>query len=71
MASERGFSSGSVIKNPPAMQEAQEIQVQSPGWEDPLEKGMATHSGILAWRVPWTVEPDGLQSTGLQTVRHD
>ena len=60
-----------MIKNPPAMQEAQKTQVQSPGWEDPLEKGMATHFGIRAWRVPWTVEPGGLQSTGLQTVRHD
>ena len=42
-----------------------------PGWEDPLEEGMATHSSILAWRIPWTEEPDGLQSIGLHTVRHD
>jgi len=41
------------------------------GREDPLEEGMATHSSILAWRIPWTEEPDGLQSTGLQRVRHD
>ena len=41
------------------MQETQEMQVRSPGWEDPLEKGMATHSRILAWRIPWTKEPGG------------
>ena len=41
------------------------------GWEDPLEEGMATHSSILAWRIPWTEEPDMLQSIGLQRVRHD
>ena len=52
------------VKNPSAMQE---IQVQSLGWEDPLEKGMATHSSILAWRIPWTEEPGGLQSMGLQS----
>ena len=39
-------------------------------WEDPLEKGMATHSSILAWKIPWTEEPGGLQSMGLQRVRH-
>ena len=50
-----------MVKNPPAMQET---QVPSLGWEDPLEKGMATHSGILAWRIPWTEEPGGLQSRG-------
>ena len=42
----------------------QETQVRSLGWEDPLEKGMATHSSILAWRIPWTEEPGGLQSMG-------
>ena len=42
-----------------------------PGWEDPLEKGMATYSGILAWRIPWTEEPEGLQSIGSQRVGHD
>ena len=47
------------------------MQVQSLGWEDPLEKGMATHSSILAWRIPWTEEPGGLQSTGSQRVKHD
>ena len=41
------------------------------GWEDPLEKEMATHSSILAWRIPWTEELGGLQSTGSQRVRHD
>ena len=47
----------------------QETQFQSLGWEDPLEKEMATHSSILAWEVPWTEEPGGLQSTGLQKSR--
>ena len=49
----------------------QETQVRSLGWEDPLEKEMATHSSILAWRIPWREEPGGLQSTGLQRVGHD
>ena len=49
----------------------QETQVQSLGWEDLLEKGMVTNYSILAWRIPWTEEPGGLQSTGLQRVRHD
>ena len=53
------------VKNPPAMQEPQEMQVQSLGWEDPLEEGMAAHSNVLAWRIPWTEE-----STGLQRVRY-
>ena len=53
------------------MQETQEMQVQSLVWEDPLEKGMATHSSVLAWEIPWTEEPDGLQSKGSQRVRHD
>ena len=61
-------SGGSVVKNLPAMQET---LVQSLGQEDPLEKGMATHSSILAWRIPWTEEHSGLQSMGLQRVRHD
>ena len=50
------------------MQETQEILVQSLGREDLLEEGMATHSSILAWRIPWTEEPGGLQSTGLHTT---
>ena len=57
-----------VVKNLPAMQKA---WVQSLSWEDPLEKGMATHFSILAWRIPWTEEPGGLQSMGLQRVRHN
>ena len=56
-----------LVKNMPAMQET---QVQSLGWEDPLEKGMATHSSILAWRIPWTEKPSGLQSMGSQRVGH-
>ena len=56
------------LKHLPAMQET---QVRSLGQEDPLEKEMATHSSILVWRMPWTEEPGGLQSTGLQRVRHD
>ena len=52
----------------PAMQET---LVSSLGQEDPLEKEMATHSSILAWRIPWTGEPDGLQSMGSQRVKHD
>ena len=59
------------VKNPPAMQETQETGVRSLGWEDPLEEEMATHSRILAWRIPWTEEPRRLQSTGLQRVGHD
>ena len=57
-----------IVKNLPAMQET---QVWSLGKEDPLEKGMTTHSSILAWRIPWTEEPCGLQSLGSQRVRHD
>ena len=49
----------------------QETQVQWQVWEDPLEKEMATHSSILAWRISWTEEPGGLQSMGLQRVGHD
>ena len=49
----------------------QERLVQSLGWEDSLEKEMAAHSSILAWRIPWTEEPGGLQSVGLQRVGHD
>ena len=56
------FPGGSVVKNLPAMQET---QVQSLGWEDPLEEEMATHSSILAWRISWTEESGGLQSDGV------
>ena len=57
-----------MVKNLPAMQET---GVQSLGWEDPLEEGIATHSSILAWRILWTEEPGGLQSLGSQRVRQD
>ena len=56
------------VKNMPAVQET---QVQSLGWEDPLEKEMATHSSILAWKISWTQEAGGLQSMGSQRVGHD
>ena len=56
-----------MVKNLPAIQET---QVQSVGWEDPLEKGMTTHPSILAWRFPWTEEPGTIQSMGSQRVRH-
>ena len=62
-----GFSGGSVVKNPPAMQET---RVQSLGQEDTLEKGMATPSSILAWRIPWIEEPGRLQSMGSQRAGH-
>ena len=57
-----------LVKNPPAVLET---WVQSLDQEDPLEKGMATHPSILAWRIPWTEEPGGLQSMGPQTVGHN
>ena len=55
-----------MVKNPPAMQETQEMQVQSLGWEDPLEKEMATLFSILAWGIPWTEQPGVLYSLGLR-----
>ena len=64
----KGFSDGSVVKNLPT---TQEMQVQSLGWEDTLEKEMATHCSILARRIPWTEEPGGLQSMGSQRPGHD
>ena len=57
-----------LVKNLPAMRET---QVQSLSWEDPLEEGMATHSSLLAWRIPWTEEPGGLQPRELQSVSLD
>ena len=57
-----------MVKNPPPIQET---QLQSLGQEDPLEKGMATHSSILVWRIPWTEEPGRLQSMGSQRVGHN
>ena len=62
------FPNGSVVKNLSAMQES---QAKSLGQEDHLEEEIATHSIILAWRIPWTEEPGGLQSKGLQRVEHD
>ena len=64
---------GSVVRNPPARQEPQEIGVQSLGQEDSLEEDMKPHSSILTWKTPWTEEPGRLQSIGLQRVRqgHD
>ena len=70
-ASEKGFLGGSAVKNLPAMQELQETQFRSLGWEDPPEKDMATHSSVLAWRIPGTGEPGGLPSMGSHRVRHD
>ena len=70
-----GFIGGSV--NPPAIQETQEMKETLETWvqilsrEDPLEKEMATHCSTLAWKILWTEEPGGLQSTGSQRVRHD
>ena len=63
-----GFPGGSDGKDSACKQE---IWVQTLGQEDPLEKGMATHSSILVWRIPWTEEPGGLQSLGLPRVRHN
>ena len=63
-----GFPGDSVVNNPPAVQE---ILVRSLGWEDPLKKVMATHSSILAWRIPGTREPGGLPSIGSHRVGHD
>jgi len=65
---EKASPMSQMVKNLPAMQET---PVQSLGWKDPLEKGMAIRSSVLAWRVPWTREPGGLQSMGLQRVGHD
>ena len=62
------FLVAQMVKNLLTMEE---MQLQSLGWEDPLEEEMTTHSSVLAWRIPWTEEPGGLQSTGLQRVRHD
>jgi len=68
MSSLRASLMAQTVKNLLAMQET---WVRSLGWEDPLEKEVATHSSILAWRIPWTKEPGGLQSMGLHRVGHD
>ena len=70
MLSSLSFPGGSAVKNLLAVQEMQEAQVQSLGWEYSLEKEMATHCSILAWTIPWTEEPGGLQSMGSHRVRH-
>ena len=57
-----------MVKNPPA---TQETWVQFLGWEDPLEKGIATHSSILTWEIPWTEKPNGLQPMASRRVGHD
>ena len=62
------FPVAQMVESPLAMQET---WVQSLGWEDPLEKGMAIHSSVLAWRIPWIEELGGLQFMGLQRARHD
>ena len=66
-----GFPGGSAVKNPPALQESREMQVQSLDHEDPLEEDMTTHSNVLEWRIPLTEEPSGLWSTGFQRVGLD
>ena len=68
LCSHRASLVAQMVNNPPAMGET---WVQSLGWEDLLEEGMATHSSILAWRIPWTEEPGRLQPMGLQRVGHD
>ena len=65
---ERASLVAQMVKNLPAMQVT---WIQSLSWEGPLEKGMATHSSILAWRIPWTEEPGGILSMQLQRLRHD
>ena len=68
----RGFPSGTSGKEPACQcRRLKETWVRSLGWEDPLEEGMATHSSILAWRIPWTEESDELPSIGSQRVGHD
>ena len=66
-----GFPCGSAVKDLPVMQEIQELWVRLLGQEDPLEEGMATHSSILAWKIPWTEEPGRLQSIEFQRTGHD
>ena len=60
-----------MVENPPAMQETQEMKIRPLGWEDPLKEGMATHSSIFGWRIPWTQNPGELQFMGSQRVGHD
>ena len=65
---QRVYLGAQTIKNLPAVQET---WVRFVGWEDPLEKGMATHCSILAWKIPWTEEPNGLQSMKSERARHN
>ena len=67
----KGFPGALVVKNPPADAGDTEIRVQSLGRDDPPEEEMATHSSVLAWKMPWTEEPGGLQAVGSQRVGHD
>ena len=67
----RAYLVAQAVRNPPVMQEPQEMQVWPLGQEKPLEEEMATYSSILAWRIPWTEEPGGQQSMGLQRVKHN
>ena len=67
----KGFPGGTRAKEHDCQFRRHEMQAYSPGWEDPLEKEMATHSSNHAWRIPWTEEPGGLPSKGLQRVGHD
>ena len=66
-----GFPGKGILHPVKNLTTMQETQVQSLDWEDPLEEGMVTYSSVLAWRIPWTEEPGGLQSMGSQRVRHD
>ena len=66
-----GFAGDTGVKNLPVMQKPQETQFRSLGWENSLEEDMATHSSIVAWRIPWTEDPGGLQSMGSQRAGHD
>ena len=68
METARAFPTAQRVKNLPAMQE---MRVQFLNWEDPLEKGMPTHSSVLAWRIPWAEEPGGPSPWGRQTVGHN
>ena len=65
------FPDGSAVKNLPAMQEPEEMRVQSLGWEEPLDVEMATNSSILAWRIPWTEDSGRVQSMRSQRIGHD
>ena len=68
---DRGFPNGPVAENSPVSARRHKSRVRPLGQEDPLQEGMATHVSILAWGIPWTEEPGGLQSMGLQRVRQD